>query len=90
MSLQYRDLAVASNRYLAGSLRDNLIPRSDMAGEVVAIGVDMTHWKVGDRVCANPAMDYRDGEVSEDTRIRAGLCGQQHGVLTTYRAFRIM
>ncbi|PBK61150.1 alcohol dehydrogenase superfamily protein [Armillaria solidipes] len=85
VSLQYRDLMVASNRYPAGGLRDNLVPCSDMAGEVVAIGVDVTRWKVGDRVCANPAMDYRDGEVSEDT-MRAGLGGRQHGVLTTYRA----
>ncbi|SJL13275.1 related to Alcohol dehydrogenase [Armillaria ostoyae] len=86
VSLQYRDLMVASNRYPAGGLCDNLVPCSDMAGEVIAIGDDVMRWKVGDRVCANPAMDYRDGEVSEDT-MRAGLGGQQHGVLTTYRAF---
>ncbi len=75
MSLQYRDLAVASNRYHASALRDNLVPCSDTAGEVIAIGVDVTRWKVGERVCANPAMDYRDGEASEDT-MRAGLGGQ--------------
>ncbi|PBK85415.1 NAD(P)-binding protein [Armillaria gallica] len=79
VSLQYRDFAVAG-------LRDNLVPCSDSSGEVIAIGVDVTHWKVGERVCANPAKDYRDGEVSEDT-MQAGLGGQQHGVLTTYRAF---
>ncbi|KAK0460398.1 alcohol dehydrogenase superfamily protein [Desarmillaria tabescens] len=86
VSLQYRDLLIASNRYFIGNLLDNLIPCCDMAGEVVATGADVTRWKVGDRVCANPSMEYLDGDVDADT-LRMALGGGRHGVLTEYKTF---
>jgi len=57
-----------------------------MAGEVVAVGEDVTEWKVGDRVCPNfsPAHIYGDPtpEIQE-----AALGALADGVLTEYKAF---
>ncbi|KAG7445440.1 alcohol dehydrogenase superfamily protein [Guyanagaster necrorhizus] len=86
VSLQYRDLLVASNRYGISGIKENLVPCSDMAGEVVATGSDVTRWKVGDRVCANFTTDHLDGDITAeifDTSLGAAL----HGVLTEYRDF---
>ncbi|KAK0460396.1 uncharacterized protein EV420DRAFT_1532066 [Desarmillaria tabescens] len=85
VSLQYRDLMIASNRY-HGGIPENLVPCSDMAGEVVAVGSDVTRWEVGDRVCANFATEHLDGEVNAETS-KSALGGGQHGVLTDYKAF---
>jgi NADPH:quinone reductase-like Zn-dependent oxidoreductase len=48
-SLNYRDLMVATGRYGSG-LTKPLIPLSDGAGEVAAVGAGVTAWKPGDRV----------------------------------------
>lgn len=86
VSLQYRDLIIASNNYPATIEPDNLVPCSDMGGEVVAIGSDVTRWNVGDRVCANFCTDHLDGDIDADIFNTALSAGQQ-GVLTEYRAF---
>ncbi|KAK0460400.1 uncharacterized protein EV420DRAFT_1478185 [Desarmillaria tabescens] len=86
VSLQYRDLMVAMDQYPTADLIDDLVPCSDMAGEVVAVGEEVKRWKVGDRVCASGAIDFLDGDVDENT-MRMALGGQQHGVLTEYRDF---
>ncbi|KAK0479180.1 hypothetical protein IW261DRAFT_1564541 [Armillaria novae-zelandiae] len=86
VSLQYRDLMIASNRYPRGGIPENLVPCSDMAGEVVTIGSDVTNWSVGDRVCSNFSMDHLDGDVDAEI-VKTALGGGQHGVLTEYRVF---
>ncbi|KAK0199384.1 alcohol dehydrogenase superfamily protein [Desarmillaria ectypa] len=86
VSLQYRDLMIASNRYPQGVSLENLVPCSDMAGEVVAVGPDVTRWTVGDRVCANLATDHLDGDANAEIS-KTALGGGQHGVLTDYRTF---
>ncbi|KAK0184451.1 hypothetical protein F5146DRAFT_1106034 [Armillaria mellea] len=86
VSLQYRDLMIASDRYARGGIPKNLIPCSDMAGEVVAVGSDVTRWTVGDRVCSNFSTDHLDGDVDAQI-VKTALGGGQHGVLTEYRAF---
>ncbi|KAK0499216.1 chaperonin 10-like protein [Armillaria luteobubalina] len=86
VSLQYRDLMIASNTYARGGIPENLVPCSDMAGEVVAVGSDVTRWTVGDRVCSNFSTDHLDGDVDAEI-IKTALGGGQHGVLTEYRAF---
>jgi NADPH:quinone reductase-like Zn-dependent oxidoreductase len=47
-SLNYRDIMVLTGHY--GEMRLPIIPFSDGAGEVVAIGEGVTRWKPGDRV----------------------------------------
>ncbi|KAF8075253.1 alcohol dehydrogenase superfamily protein [Lyophyllum atratum] len=86
VSLQYRDLVVATGDYPTGGPSTGLVPCSDMAGEIVAVGVDVQGWQAGDRVCANFATDHIHGDPSPETQ-KSGLGGQSHGVLTEYRTF---
>lgn len=65
---------------------DQLVPCSDMAGEVVGIGEDVKNWAAGDRVCANFALDHLHGDVTPAIQL-SSLGGQCHGVLTEYRTF---
>lgn len=51
VSLNYRDL-ITLERERPGNLPPPLVPCSDGAGEVLAIGAGVTRWKVGDRVAA--------------------------------------
>ncbi|KAJ7128833.1 alcohol dehydrogenase superfamily protein [Mycena crocata] len=82
VSLQFRDLLIAKGAY-PGSLPPNLVPCSDVAGEVIALGEGVKEWKVGDRVCANFILDrIHEGQVGE-----LALGGATDGVLTVYRTF---
>ena len=49
-SLNYRDQLVAAGTYFGPPLTRDLVPLSDGAGEVVAVGEGVTTLKVGDRV----------------------------------------
>ena len=79
-SLNYRDLMVATGRYGASGTRPNLIPLSDGAGEVVAVGADVRRVKPGDRVCPTFMQGWLGGEVIAEARSRA-LGGGVDGVL---------
>ncbi|PPQ79521.1 hypothetical protein CVT25_003403 [Psilocybe cyanescens] len=85
VSLQYRDLMISKGVYGA-NVPPNLVPLSDMAGEVLAVGEDVTGWKKGDRVCANFATDHIHGRTTPAIQ-QTALGGQAHGVLTQYRTF---
>ncbi|KAJ6548650.1 alcohol dehydrogenase superfamily protein [Mycena capillaripes] len=82
VSLQFRDLLISSGGY-AGGFPRNLVPCSDMAGEVIAVGEDVKEWKAGDRVCANFFLD----NLNDNLEAEAALGGAVHGVLTEYRTF---
>ena len=49
-SLNYRDLGLALGTYKSPSMPLPLVPMSDGAGEIVAVGNGVTRVKVGDRV----------------------------------------
>lgn len=49
VSLNYRDIAMVKGRYPRPH-KKGLIPTSDGAGEIIAIGAGVTQFKVGDRV----------------------------------------
>ncbi|KAJ7048280.1 alcohol dehydrogenase superfamily protein [Mycena amicta] len=86
VSLQYRDLLVVDGQY-PPPLKENVIPCSDMAGEIVSVGDDVKGWKPGDRVLSNFFLDllYEDGMTPEVWG--SALGGAVHGVLTEYKAF---
>ena len=50
VSLNFRDLMIASGRYGAPGVVPPIIPASDAAGVVEAVGAGVTRWRVGDRV----------------------------------------
>lgn len=51
LSLNARDLQIANSTYPAPhDIKDELVPVSDAAGEIVEVGSEVEGWKVGDRV----------------------------------------
>jgi len=60
-SLNYRDLMVARGLYFGGAVPANLVPLSDGAGEVIAIGAGVSRFRVGDRVCGTFFRGWHDG-----------------------------
>ncbi|MFB2977358.1 NAD(P)-dependent alcohol dehydrogenase [Microseira sp. BLCC-F43] len=80
-SLNYRDTAVVSGRYPGQILP--IIPLSDGAGEVVAIGEGVTRVKVGDRVAGIFFQDWIAGRLTR-AKIKSALGGAIDGMLAEY------
>ena len=78
-SLNYRDLGIAGGGYLRNDTRP-VIPLSDGAGEVVAVGDRVTHFQPGDRVVASFFRDWIAGEVDEEQML-SSLGGGIDGTL---------
>jgi NADPH:quinone reductase-like Zn-dependent oxidoreductase len=80
VALNYRDLAIAVSKY-PFPVKDNVIPVSDAAGEIVEVGLGVEGFAVGDRVIAtfNPANLY--GPIKD---WNGGLGGPVDGVLRNY------
>ncbi|KAI0742920.1 NAD-P-binding protein [Daedaleopsis nitida] len=83
VSLQYRDLIVAKGQYPLGQ-KENPVPGSDMAGEIVALGEDVKGWSAGERVCSNFSTDHIFGDVTDEIK-KTGLGAPIDGVLTEYK-----
>lgn len=86
-SLNYRDLMIVEGRY-DPRLKFPTVPLSDGAGEVVAVGENVTKWKPGDRVTPIFAARWIDGPLTPDKR-RTGLSSgpEWPGVLREYGCF---
>jgi len=61
VSLNRRDLMMVAGRYGRGGTQPNSVPLSDGAGEVIAVGADVTRFKVGDRVAGIFFEDWLEG-----------------------------
>jgi NADPH:quinone reductase-like Zn-dependent oxidoreductase len=64
-------------------VRDNIVPLSDGAGEVIAVGPGVTRVKVGDKVAGCFFQRWRGGEPSLDVQASA-LGGSIDGMLADY------
>jgi NADPH:quinone reductase-like Zn-dependent oxidoreductase len=85
-SLNYRDLMIVNGRAARGAPPANLIPLSDGAGEVVAVGPDVTRVKPGDRVAACFMQSWTGGPIGSDDAA-SSLGGAIDGVLAEYCLF---
>lgn len=84
-SLNYRDLMMVKGAYNP-KLKMPLVPFSDGAGEVVAIGEAVTKFKVGDRVMPIFMQGWSDGAI-EFKKAKTALGGDIDGVLREFGAF---
>jgi NADPH:quinone reductase-like Zn-dependent oxidoreductase len=79
VALNFRDLMVAKGQYNP-RLKMPMVPCSDAAGEVIAVGEGVTRVKTGDRVCGIFMQGWLAGEVN-DAAARTALGGAIDGVL---------
>jgi NADPH:quinone reductase-like Zn-dependent oxidoreductase len=70
---------VASGQY-GGSVKLPLIPLSDGAGEITAVGEGVTRWKVGDRVAGTFFQGWQAGPVRREF-LDSALGGSTNGML---------
>jgi NADPH:quinone reductase-like Zn-dependent oxidoreductase len=81
-SLNFRDLGIVRGSYRM-PVRDNVIPLSDGAGEVLEVGPGVTRFKAGDRVAGNFFQRWPGGEPAPDAHASA-LGGSIDGMLAEY------
>ncbi|GHO77705.1 hypothetical protein KSD_54760 [Ktedonobacter sp. SOSP1-85] len=82
-ALNYRDLAIVWGTYPL-PIKPDGIPLADGAGEVIAIGTDVTRAKPGDRVAATPLPQWIDEPFFPGWDSAAQIGGSLDGLLTEY------
>lgn len=80
VSLNYRDVLLADRTYGFPVRDSRVIAASDGAGEIVAIGQDVTKWKIGDRVAGNFNQNWIGGAQPVDA-FHHMLSGARDGML---------
>jgi len=81
-ALNFRDLGIVRGTYRM-PVRENVIPLSDGAGEVIELGSGVERVKVGDRVAGNFFQRWYGGEPPADVQLSA-LGGGTDGMLAEY------
>jgi len=81
-SLNFRDLGIVRGTYRQ-TVRENIVPLSDGAGEVVEVGSGVTRIKVGDKVAGCFFQRWPGGEPPPDVQAGA-LGGGTDGMLAEY------
>jgi NADPH:quinone reductase-like Zn-dependent oxidoreductase len=78
-SLNFRDNLVANGAYFGGPMKNDLVPLSDGAGEVVSVGPAVKRFKQGDRVAGTFFQTWYDGAMQYS---RPALGGSTNGMLS--------
>lgn len=81
VALNYRDLLIVSGQYNP-RLKLPRILGSDGAGEIVAVGPNVTNVRIGDRVCASFMPRWLDGPIHD--AVRGSFGADLDGLLTEY------
>ena len=84
-SLNYRDLMMVKGAYNP-KLKMPIVPLSDGAGEVVAVGESVAKWKIGDKVCPIFMQGWIDEEINFQ-KARTALGGDLDGCLREFGLF---
>jgi NADPH:quinone reductase-like Zn-dependent oxidoreductase len=79
VSLNPRDLVMISGYYPIPP-KEKVIPVSDGAGEIIAVGPGVTRWKVGDRVFGSYFQQWHNGQIAPDAQLHT-LGGSLDGML---------
>ncbi|CAF1118288.1 unnamed protein product [Adineta ricciae] len=87
-SLNYRDLIISKGLYPL-PMETNVVPTSDGAGEITAVGAGVTHLKIGDRVSPHSPQGYIGGQISEEA-FSFALGGALDGCLRQYGNFQAL
>jgi NADPH:quinone reductase-like Zn-dependent oxidoreductase len=82
VSLNFRDLLMVKGHYNPRMALPR-IPCSDGAGEIVEVGAEVSHWKVGDRVAGIFMQNWQDGRLTP-TKAHGALGGDIDGMLAEY------
>jgi NADPH:quinone reductase-like Zn-dependent oxidoreductase len=82
-SLNYRDLITIEGKYARSAPKADLVPLSDGAGEVVAVGPGVTAVKAGDRIAGCFMQRWSGGE-PDDQAFSSAMGGAIDGMLTEY------
>ncbi|KIX95223.1 uncharacterized protein Z520_09139 [Fonsecaea multimorphosa CBS 102226] len=85
VSLNYRDIAMPLRLYPAYT-KEDVVPCSDGAGVVLAVGDSVTSLKIGDKVCPTFFQDFEDGYPTRESRA-SSLGGLNDGVLRRHAVF---
>jgi NADPH:quinone reductase-like Zn-dependent oxidoreductase len=85
VSVNYRDIMTIEGTYNP-KLKRPLVPFSDGAGEVAAVGEGVTKWRAGDRVCPIFMQGWLDGPV-DFQKARTTLGGDLDGCLREFGTF---
>ncbi|KIW67697.1 hypothetical protein PV04_06929 [Phialophora macrospora] len=86
VSLNYRDIAMPLGIYPSYT-REAVIPCSDGAGTVLAVGSDIKTLEAGDKVCPTFFQDFEDGYATKQSRATS-LGGLNDGVLRKHAVFK--
>jgi NADPH:quinone reductase-like Zn-dependent oxidoreductase len=82
-SLNYRDQAIPLGLYIGGPVAEDIVPLSDGAGEIAALGEGVTGLAVGDRVAGAFFQDWVDGPPNPLVGAALGASGAP-GMLQDY------
>ena len=86
-SLNFRDSLILKGGYRSQQKQENLIPLSDGAGEVAAVGDGVDGYEVGERVIAMFCQDWIAGEPDQET-IESHFGRDQDGMLVELKLFK--